>query len=266
MARTKIALIGAGMIGGTLAHLIGLKELGDVVLFDIVEGVPSGKALDLGQSGAIEGFDANLKPGQRLRRHRRRRRVHRHRRRAAQARHEPRRPARHQHQGDGAGRRRHQEVRAQCLRHRASPTRSTPWCGRCRRPAACRPTRWSAWPACSTRAASALPRRRAQGLGRGRVGPGARRPRRRHGADRALLHGRRHSAARPRQDGLDHAGAARRHHRAHAQGRRRDRRLCSRPARRSMRPPPPPSRWPRATSRTSGACCPAPPTSTASTA
>ena len=62
MARTKIALIGAGMIGGTLAHLIGLKELGDVVLFDIIEGVPGGKGLDLGQSGAIEGFDINIKP------------------------------------------------------------------------------------------------------------------------------------------------------------------------------------------------------------
>jgi malate dehydrogenase len=62
MARTKIALIGAGMIGGTLAHLIGLKELGDAVLFDIVEGVPGGKGLDIGQSGAIEGFDMNLKP------------------------------------------------------------------------------------------------------------------------------------------------------------------------------------------------------------
>ena len=47
MARKKIALIGAGMIGGTLAHLIGLKELGDVVLFDIVDGVPGGKGLDI---------------------------------------------------------------------------------------------------------------------------------------------------------------------------------------------------------------------------
>lgn len=47
MARPKIALIGAGQIGGTLAHLIGLKELGDVVLFDIAEGIPQGKALDL---------------------------------------------------------------------------------------------------------------------------------------------------------------------------------------------------------------------------
>ena len=50
MARKKIALIGAGQIGGTLAHLIGLKELGDIVLFDIVDGVPQGKSLDLSQS------------------------------------------------------------------------------------------------------------------------------------------------------------------------------------------------------------------------
>jgi len=61
MARNKIALIGAGMIGGTLAHLVGLKELGDVVLFDIAEGIPQGKSLDISQSGAVEGFDCNLK-------------------------------------------------------------------------------------------------------------------------------------------------------------------------------------------------------------
>jgi malate dehydrogenase len=60
MARNKIALIGAGNIGGTLALLAGLKDLGDVVLFDIVKGVPQGKALDLAQSGPIEGFDAKL--------------------------------------------------------------------------------------------------------------------------------------------------------------------------------------------------------------
>jgi malate dehydrogenase len=58
MARNRIALIGAGQIGGTLAHLIGLKELGDVVLFDIAEGVPQGKALDIAQSSPVEGFDA----------------------------------------------------------------------------------------------------------------------------------------------------------------------------------------------------------------
>jgi len=60
MARPKIALIGAGQIGGTLAHLAVLKELGDVVLFDIAEGIPEGKALDLAESGPAEGFDANL--------------------------------------------------------------------------------------------------------------------------------------------------------------------------------------------------------------
>lgn len=60
MARNKIALVGAGQIGGTLAHLIGLKRLGDVVLFDIVEGMPQGKALDLVQSGPVEGFDARI--------------------------------------------------------------------------------------------------------------------------------------------------------------------------------------------------------------
>ena len=61
MARPKIALIGAGQIGGTLAHLAALKELGDVVLFDIAEGVPQGKALDIAESGPAEGFDATLK-------------------------------------------------------------------------------------------------------------------------------------------------------------------------------------------------------------
>ncbi len=61
MARPKIALIGAGQIGGTLAHLAALKELGDIVLFDIAEGTPQGKALDIAQSGPVEGFDAGLK-------------------------------------------------------------------------------------------------------------------------------------------------------------------------------------------------------------
>ena len=60
MARSKIALIGGGNIGGTLAHLAGLKELGDVVIFDIVAGLPTGKALDLAQSSPIDGFDAKL--------------------------------------------------------------------------------------------------------------------------------------------------------------------------------------------------------------
>ena len=60
MARPKIALIGAGQIGGTLAHLAAIKELGDVVLFDIAEGTPQGKALDIAQSGPSAGFDAEM--------------------------------------------------------------------------------------------------------------------------------------------------------------------------------------------------------------
>jgi malate dehydrogenase len=60
MARNKIALIGAGQIGGTLAHLVGLKELGDVVLFDIAEGIPQGKALDLAESSPVDMFDAKM--------------------------------------------------------------------------------------------------------------------------------------------------------------------------------------------------------------
>jgi malate dehydrogenase len=61
MARKKIALIGAGMIGGTLAHLAAMRELGDIVLFDVIEGVPEGKALDIAQAGPVDDFDASLK-------------------------------------------------------------------------------------------------------------------------------------------------------------------------------------------------------------
>ena len=60
MARKKIALVGAGNIGGTLALLIGLKELGDVVLFDVVDGIPQGKSLDIAQGSAIESYDAKF--------------------------------------------------------------------------------------------------------------------------------------------------------------------------------------------------------------
>ena len=60
MARTKIALIGAGRIGGTLAHLAAIREMGDIVLVDVAEGIPQGKALDLAQAGPVEGFDALL--------------------------------------------------------------------------------------------------------------------------------------------------------------------------------------------------------------
>lgn len=61
MARKKIAMIGAGMIGGTLAHIAAQKELGDVVLFDIAEGIPEGKALDIAESSPVDGYDSRLK-------------------------------------------------------------------------------------------------------------------------------------------------------------------------------------------------------------
>src|SRR3954453_21404486 len=64
MARSKIALIGAGQIGGTLALLAGLKDLGDVILFDVMEGVPQGKALDIAQAAPVEGFDASFSGAQ----------------------------------------------------------------------------------------------------------------------------------------------------------------------------------------------------------
>ncbi len=67
MARKKIALIGAGMIGGTLAHIAAQKELGDIVLFDIMEGIPEGKALDLAQSSPVDGYDCSLKGTQKYR-------------------------------------------------------------------------------------------------------------------------------------------------------------------------------------------------------
>ncbi len=60
MARKKIALIGSGMIGGTLAHLAAMKELGDVVMFDIAEGIPEGKGLDIAESSPVDGFDAKM--------------------------------------------------------------------------------------------------------------------------------------------------------------------------------------------------------------
>jgi malate dehydrogenase len=60
MARKKIALIGAGMIGGTLAHLAAIREMGDIILVDVAEGIPQGKALDLAQAGPVEGYDSTL--------------------------------------------------------------------------------------------------------------------------------------------------------------------------------------------------------------
>ena len=156
MARKKIALIGAGQIGGTLAHLVGLKELGDVVLFDIVEGVPAGKALDIvaGLAGrglrrrastgtsdyaAIEGADVVIVTAG-----------------------VPRKPGMSRDDLIGinagvieAGRRGHQAARARRLRHRHHQPARCDGLGDAAASPACRRTASSAWPACSTARASA---------------------------------------------------------------------------------------------------------------
>ena len=225
MARKRIALIGAGQIGGTLAHLVGLKELGDVVLFDIAEGVPQGKSLDIAESAPVAGFDARYVGTQDY---------------AAIAGADvvivtagvPRKPGMSRDdllginlkvmEAVGGGIRQYApDAFVICITNPLDamvwalqkfsglePTKIVGMAGRAR-----------------LRALPPLPRRGVRGLGRGRYGLRARRPRRRHGAARALLDGGRHSAARPRQDGLDEPGEARRHGRAHAQRRRRDRHL-----------------------------------------
>ena len=93
MARPKIALIGGGNIGGVLAEQIAYRELGDVVLFDVVEGMPQGKALDIAEGAPLLGADAKRRGRQRLRGHRRRRPRDHHGGPRAQARHVARRPA-----------------------------------------------------------------------------------------------------------------------------------------------------------------------------
>ena len=116
MARKKIALIGAGQIGGTLAHLAALKELGDIALFDIVDGVPQGKAARFRRVRSRRRFQRQARRQPAPMKRSRAPTSSSYRRRAAKARHEPRRPARHQPQSDGFGGRRHQGQCARCFR------------------------------------------------------------------------------------------------------------------------------------------------------
>ena len=208
MARKKIALIGAGQIGGTLALLAGQKELGDVVLFDIPDRRHrQGQGARPRPARPGRGLRRQVQRHHRLRGHRGRRRRHRHRRRPAQARHEPRRPDRHQRQGHQHGRQGHQAARAQRLRHRHhQPARrdGRPDAGGHRLPGQARRRHGGR---ARQRALPPVPRRGIQRLGRGRHRLRAGRPRRHHGAAAALLDGRRHSAARPGRHGLDHQGA-----------------------------------------------------------
>ena len=260
MARKKIALIGAGQIGGTLAHLAGLKELGDVVLFDIVEGIPQGKALDIAESAPVDGFDAGYT--------------------GTQSYEDikgadvvivtagvPRKPGMSRDdllginlkvmKQVGAG---IKTIRPQRLRHLHHQPARRDGLGAAEvlRPA--KPNMIVGMAGVlDSRPLPLFPRRGVQGLGRGRHGLRARRPWRRHGAAGALFRRRRHPAARPRQDGLDDAGAARRDRRSAPARAAARSSACSRPARPSTRRRPRPSPWPRAISRTRSACCPAPP-------
>ena len=189
MARNKIALIGAGKIGGTLAHLAGLKELGDVVLFDIAEGVPQGKALDIAAVRARSTASTRSIDGrQRLRRRSRAPTS------CIVTAGVPRKPGMSRDDLLGINLKVMEQVGAgikqACARtpsSSASPTRSTRWSGRCRSSPACRSNKVVGMAGVlDSRPLPLLPRRRVQRLGRGRDRLRARRPWRHHGAaDRA---------------------------------------------------------------------------------
>ena len=154
MARNRIALVGAGQIGGTIAHLAGIRELGEIVLFDVVDGVPQGKALDLSQSAPVEGYVPKFKGTNEY----------------AELKDSdvvivtagvPRKPGMSRDdlieinlkvmEQVGAGLRKYApEAFVICV---TNPLDAMVWA--LQKTAACRATRWSAWPACSTRRVSA---------------------------------------------------------------------------------------------------------------
>jgi malate dehydrogenase len=193
-------------IGGTLAHLAGIKELGDVVLFDIAEGVPQGKALDIAESAPVDGFDANVSGA------------------TSYAGIQdadvvivtagvPRKPGMSRDDLIGINLKVMEQVGAGMKKYApnafviciTNPLDAMVWALQ----------KFSGLPEQGRRHGRRarlgplplLPRRRVQGLGRGRDGLRARRPWRRHGAAGALFDGCRHSAARPGQDGLDQPGS-----------------------------------------------------------
>ncbi len=215
MARNKIALIGSGMIGGTLAHLAGLKELGDIVLFDIADGIPQGKGLDIAQSSPVEGFDASLTGASDYS--------------AIEGADVcivtagvPRKPGMSRDDLLGINLKVMEQVGAGIKKYApnafviciTNPLDAMVWALQ----------KFSGLPknkvvgmagVLELFALPALPRRRVQRLCQGHHRFRARRPWRHHGAARALFDGCRHPAARPDPDGLDHQGKARPDHSAH---------------------------------------------------
>ncbi len=257
MARNKIALIGAGNIGGTLAHLIGLKELGDVVLFDVFGGVAAGKALDIMQSGPVDGFDSHMSGG------------------SDYARSPgadvvivtagfPRMPgmSRDDLLGKNAGviATVAEGIKAHCpdafVIVITNPLDVMVWVMQQKSGLPANKVVGMAGVLDSARFRLFLAQEFKR-LGRGRDRLRARRPRRHDGAADPLLDGRRHPGARPDQDGLDDAGEDRRD-RARAPPMAAARSSsCWRRAAPSTRRPPRRSRWRRATCATRSGCCPA---------
>ena len=246
----KVTVVGAGNVGATLAQRVADRELADVVLIDIVEGMPQGKGLDMQESAPVEGSDARIigtndyedTAGIRRRRH--------HRRHRPQARHEPRRPLDHQRQDRRASAREVSSTRPNTRRDRrleparrhvpASRTRSSgfpaPRLRHGRRPrharVSARSSRWN-W---------------ASREGRPRLRPG--RPRRHHGPDPAILP---RSAASPSRELLPKDNGWTQSSSARATAAPRSSR-SSRPARPTTRRRPPPRRWSTPSSRTSTRC------------
>ena len=266
MARNKIALIGAGQIGGTLAHLAGLKELGDIVLFDIAEGTPQGKALDLAESSPVDGFDAALSGANDYK---------------AIAGADvvivtagvPRKPGMSRDDLLGINLKVMDAVGAGIKQHApnafviciTNPLDAMVW---------------------ALQKSSGLPANKVVGMagvlnsarfryflvrshrrfGQGHPRHDARRPRRRHGAAGALFHRRRRAAAGTGEVRLaDRRTSSTPSSSAPARAAARSSR-CSRPAPPSTPRPPPPSPWPNPISRTRSASCRSPPTSTANMA
>ena len=224
MARKKIALIGAGMIGGTLAHLAAMREMGDIVLFDIAEGIPEGKALDIAQAGPVDGFDASsralritpISPARTS---------------ASSPPASPRKPGMSRDDllginlkvmkavGEGIKAARPERIRD--LHHQPA-RRDGVGAARILRPSAPHGRRNGR--RARLRALPPLPCRGVRSQRRGRHRLRARRPRRHDGADRRILDRRRNPDPRPRQDGLVDEGTDRRDRQAHPRRRRRDRR------------------------------------------
>ena len=239
-ARPKITVVGAGNVGASVAQYAVEKELGDVVLVDVIEGIPQGKALDLAQAGPVHGYDSRLIGSNTLRRDGRLRHRRDHRRARPQARHDARRPPVQERRdrrlggraGGGALEERHPDPRDQPARRHGA--------ARVEEVGLSHPARHRHGGRARLRAVPHVHRPGAPRVGRERDRLRPRRPRRHHGAAPALLHGGGHPHHRSPAAGPDPSP---RH--PHGQRRRRDRRPPQVRAAPTTPRRPRPSRWSR---------------------